>query len=66
VANAPKEAKMTIATIPPSNHIYAIRSFISRIRLTRSIPSQQEFAHIEESLVEIEKAINQQRKGQTT
>ena len=56
---------MTIATLPPSNHIAAVRSFIERIRRTRTIPGAQEFAHAEDSLCEIEKAINQQ-KGLTT
>jgi len=57
---------MTIATIPPSNHITALRAFIERIRRTRSIPSQQEFAHAMESLGEIETAVNHQQKGPTT
>jgi hypothetical protein len=46
-----------IVTLPPQNHIAALRSFLQRIRRTRTIPSQQEFAHAEESLVEIEKAV---------
>jgi hypothetical protein len=47
---------MTIATLPPQNHINSLRAFISRIRRTRSVPSQQEFAHAEDSLAELEKA----------
>jgi hypothetical protein len=34
-----------IATLPPSNHVNALRSFIERIRRTRTIPTAQEFAH---------------------
>jgi len=57
---------MSIASLPPSNHINALRAFISRIRRTRSMPSQQEFAHAEEVLTALEKTINQQQKGPTT
>jgi hypothetical protein len=35
--------------------------FIERIRRTRTIPEAQELAHAEDSLCEIEKAINQQK-----
>ena len=49
---------MTIANLPPSNHIGSLRMFLSRMRRTRSIPSAQEIAHAEESLREIEKALN--------
>jgi hypothetical protein len=47
---------MSIATVPSSNHISGLLIFISRIRRTRTIPSQQEFAHAQESLDELEKA----------
>lgn len=48
---------MTVATLPPSNHLRAVRAFIERIRRTRTIPSQQEFAHAEDSLRELETAV---------
>jgi hypothetical protein len=48
---------MTIATLPPSNHLQAVRSFVERIRRTRTIPTAQEFAHAMDSLAEIEKYI---------
>jgi len=48
---------MTIATLPPQNHLNALRSFISRMRRTRSLPSAQEIAHAEESIAALEKAI---------
>jgi hypothetical protein len=46
-----------IATLPPSNHITALRSFIRSIRRTRAIPSQQEFAHAEEQLRALEEVV---------
>ena len=50
---------MTIATLPPSNHITALRTFLRRFRRTGSKPSAQEFAHAEESLDELAKSIKQ-------
>ena len=47
----------TIATLLPQSHINALRSFIERLRRTRSIPMPQEFAHAAESLQELEKAV---------
>jgi hypothetical protein len=54
---------MTIATLPPSSHLAALRSFIERVRRTRSIPSQQEFQQALDSLQALESTINQQQKG---
>jgi hypothetical protein len=48
---------MTIATLPPSNHVNALRVFIQRIRRTRTLPTGQELAHAEESLDAIGKHI---------
>jgi hypothetical protein len=48
---------MSIATLPPSNHVQALRAFINRVRRTRAMPTQQKFAQAEESLAEMEKAV---------
>jgi hypothetical protein len=53
-----------IATLPPSDHVNALRSFIERIRRTRTIPTAQEFAHAMDSLRALEGAISQ--KGSKT
>lgn len=49
---------MSIATLPPSNHLNALRAFLSRIRRTRYLPSAQEMAHAEESLSALDQAIH--------
>ena len=49
----------SIATLPPQNHLNALRSFISRMRRTRSMPLSQEIAHAEDSIAALEKALNQ-------
>jgi hypothetical protein len=49
---------MNIATLPPSNHINALRAFISLIRRTKSVPSAQELAHAEDSVRALETAIS--------
>ena len=54
---------MSIATLPPQNHLNALRSFISRIRRTRSLPSAQATAHVEESVAALEKAIHDNEGG---
>ena len=56
---------MSIATLPPSNHVNAIRAFIERIRRTKTLPNAQEIAHAQESLGELEKTINQQKETGT-
>ena len=56
---------MTIAQLPPQNHINSLRSFISRIRRTRTIPSQQEFAHAEEALSALEAALRLPKASET-
>ena len=56
---------MTIATLPPSTHVAALRSFIERIRRTRTIPGQQEFAHAIESLQALGDALSSPKSQQT-
>jgi len=53
---------LSIATLPPSNHLNAIRTFLSRIRRTQSLPSAQEMAHAEESLALLGKALSEQQR----
>ena len=48
---------MTIASLPPSNHINALRSFLQRFRRMRTVPTNQEFAHAEEQLAALESAV---------
>jgi hypothetical protein len=49
-----------IATLPPQNHINALRLLFSRMRRTRSLPTGQEIAHAEESLRALEAAFPKQ------
>jgi hypothetical protein len=49
---------MTIATLPPSNHLNAIRAFVSQMRRTWSLPTAQEIAHAEDSIAALDRAIN--------
>ncbi len=53
----------SIATLPPQNHLNALRSFISRMRRTRSLPSAQEIAHAEECIAALEKVIRENEGG---
>jgi Putative transposase len=48
---------MSMATLPPSNHLNALRAFVSRIRRMRSLPSAREMAHGEESMAELDGAL---------
>ena len=56
---------MTIAQLPPQNHINSLRSFIGRIRRMRTVPSQQEFAHAEEALSALEAVLRLPKAAET-
>ena len=48
---------MSIAQLPPQNHINALRSFLGRLRRNRSAPSLQEIAHAEDSVGALETSL---------
>jgi hypothetical protein len=54
---------MTIATLPPSVHIRAIRQVLDRMRRTTTygMPTRDELAHATESLNQLEAHINQSK-----
>jgi hypothetical protein len=56
---------VTIASLPPQNHVNSLRACIGRIRRTRTLPSQQEFAHAEEALSALERTVKPIEKGPT-
>lgn len=48
---------MTIATLPPSNLISVLRTFLTRLKRSRSAQTAQEIAHAEDVLNELEKVV---------
>jgi len=44
---------MSIATLPPQNHVNALRSFLNRLRRTKTATAQ-EISHAEDALQALE------------
>jgi hypothetical protein len=52
---------MTVATLPPSNNIRALRSFLDKIQRTRAVPGREEIKHALDMLQGLETVISSAR-----